>query len=865
MDLRTRLTLEGSDFGNALNDATKQVEDFQKKTEGTSKSVDDMGKATSKTASALLKEMKNMEGLGRSAGNYRSQLAQMTRQIQDLTINYRSMSDEMKNSDFGREVASKIDELTQKAGEYKDAIIDAQMSVRTLSSDTAGWDAMKGGIDLVSSSMQAFVATGVLGEKTTENLVGVLAKLKAMEAATSAAIKIGNALQKQSALMMGIAKVQAAALARAKAIETTSTKGATIAQKVFNAVANANPYVLLATAVLAVGTALVAFTRRSNEAKQKEEELQKATQKAKEKFDDFKTSVGSAVGDVLGKFKNLQREWSNLQTTADKKKWIDDNADSFKELGLKVDDVNGAEKVFVEQADDVIAALVAKAKAAATMQLYMKEYTKVVDAQIEADKKLADEEAKGLQKRFTSGNMVGSSVPKEWQEAGLGEQSGDLKFTWAGGQSGAGYWEMTQKGYDKYIAHVKAEGQKLVDEAKISVADYERMVNAAEKEAAERAKKIQELMKPRGTGGDGSSKTTQEIEIKYEEGSYNEAQAKIRELQDMLNNMDANDASFSLIVSELEAWKAIASDIKDRMTKVKEDAKPVAGSYAEAAAMVSMLSKELQNLDPKTEEFTMVKFELESWKEELEEIKKLMGEVEEDAKDTKEEISGWEATGNLLDAFGTIQSSIQSIYDTWKGFSESMEEAENPFEQMMTGVSAVLSTLQSITSVLETMNKLSALFNALENASWLIEKKKTEEKMKQTGVNAANLALEEQEAVASATKAAGEAGSSASKIPMVGWIVAIGAIAAIIAAIASAKSSLHFAQGGIVPGSSFSGDKIGASLNSGEMVLNKHQQNNLFNLLDNGAPAGGHKVEFVLKGQELHGLLDNYNKKMTRI
>lgn len=821
MDLRTRLTLEGSDFGKTLNDATKQVEDFQKTTDSTSKSVNELGKTTSRSTRELLQQIKATEGTSRSMSNYRQQLSQITREITDLTVNYRNMSDEMKNSDFGREVASKIDELTQKAGEYKDAIIDAQMSVKALSSDTAGWDSVKGGIDLVSSSMQAFVATGVLGEKTTEDLVAVIAKLKAMETVTNAAIKIGNAIQKQSALMMGIAKVQSLALARAKAIETTATKGATVAQRVFNAVAKANPYVLLATAVIAVGTALVAFTRKSNEAKQKEEELQKATQKAKEKFDDFRTTVGSAVGNVLGKFKNLQREWSNLQTTADKKKWIDDNANAFKELGLKVDDVNGAEKVFVEQADDVIAALVAKAKAAATMQLYMKEYTKVVEAQIEADKKLADEEAKGIQKRFTSGSMTGSSVPKEWQEAGLDEQSGDLKFTWAGGQSGAGYWEMTQKGYDKYIAHVKAEGQKLVDEAKISVADYERMVNAAEKEAAERAKNIQDLITTNG-GGSGGSRSTLPT---YERGSVADYEAQIASLNKKLKEQ-------KLTLKEIK-------DIQDEIyvLQVKKDLAANGGLIPE--------------LTPRTIEQTQSKLK--------DTTLKIPAEIDID------EDAIFDATNNLLGAFGTIQSSIQSIYDTWKGFRENMEEADNPFEQMMTGVSAVLSTLQSITSVLETMNKLSALFNALENASWLIEKKKTEEKMKQTGVNAANLALEEQEAVASATKAAGEAGSSASKIPMVGWIVAIGAIAAIIAAIASAKSSLHFAQGGIVPGSSFSGDKIAASLNSGEMVLNKQQQNNLFNLLDNGAPAGASKVEFTIKGQDLKGVLDNYGRKMSRI
>jgi len=42
---------------------------------------------------------------------------------------------------------------------------------------------------------------------------------------------------------------------------------------VFNAVAKANPYVLLATAVLGVASALYAFTSKSESATEKEKEL----------------------------------------------------------------------------------------------------------------------------------------------------------------------------------------------------------------------------------------------------------------------------------------------------------------------------------------------------------------------------------------------------------------------------------------------------------------------------------------------------------------------------------------------------------------------------------------------------------------
>jgi hypothetical protein len=56
----------------------------------------------------------------------------------------------------------------------------------------------------------------------------------------------------------------------------------------------------------------------------------------------------------------------------------------------------------------------------------------------------------------------------------------------------------------------------------------------------------------------------------------------------------------------------------------------------------------------------------------------------------------------------------------------------------------------------------------------------------------------------------------------------IAGIAAITAANVIAIKNQKFAHGGIVGGSSFSGDRVQASLNSGEMILNRDQQANLF-------------------------------------
>lgn len=73
--------------------------------------------------------------------------------------------------------------------------------------------------------------------------------------------------------------------------------------------------------------------------------------------------------------------------------------------------------------------------------------------------------------------------------------------------------------------------------------------------------------------------------------------------------------------------------------------------------------------------------------------------------------------------------------------------------------------------------------------------------------------------------------ASATETPVVGWLLAGAAVASVLAAMASVPK---FAAGGIVPGASFTGDKVPALLNSGEMILNGSQQSNLFKMLNSG-------------------------------
>jgi len=100
------------------------------------------------------------------------------------------------------------------------------------------------------------------------------------------------------------------------------------------------------------------------------------------------------------------------------------------------------------------------------------------------------------------------------------------------------------------------------------------------------------------------------------------------------------------------------------------------------------------------------------------------------------------------------------------------------------------------------------------------------------------------------------------------WIgFGLAGLAQVAAIIAQIHSLSGYANGGVIGGSSYSGDNLLARVNSGEMILNNSQQRNLFGLLDRGAVGGanGGNVNFVIKGKDLHGVLSNYNDKMNKV
>ena len=97
----------------------------------------------------------------------------------------------------------------------------------------------------------------------------------------------GAIASKGAAIMEGVHAVQVRARASAIALANKQTLLATIAQKAFNLVAYANPYVLLAMAVVTVVGALAMFISSTESARERQERMNEAVEKSIELKDQY--------------------------------------------------------------------------------------------------------------------------------------------------------------------------------------------------------------------------------------------------------------------------------------------------------------------------------------------------------------------------------------------------------------------------------------------------------------------------------------------------------------------------------------------------------------------------------------------------
>lgn len=291
---------------------------------------------------------------GGKAESMRSRLRELRETIYNLEIEWRTMSDEQRKSDFGVALRKQLDSVKKEAGDLADIMGDVQRAIKSEANDTGKFSALSEGINLAVSSATALTGAMELLGVSEEDAEKVQAQIQAGLAISNGLMQAQNTLQKESNLMIQIGNIQRWAQVKAEAAAnvaknagTVATIKATVAQRAFNLVAKANPYVLLATAIVTVVGALFLFAKRSDDAKQKQEELNKEIERGKKVQEAYTGAFVDSATDSYNSFQRLRTMYNALgNDMAAKRKFIVDNKDAFRALGLEITSTAEAESMF---------------------------------------------------------------------------------------------------------------------------------------------------------------------------------------------------------------------------------------------------------------------------------------------------------------------------------------------------------------------------------------------------------------------------------------------------------------------------------------------------------------------------------------
>lgn len=291
---------------------------------------------------------------GGKAESMRSRLRELRETIYNLEIEWRTMTDEQRKSDFGVALRKQLESAKKEGGDLADIMGDVQRAIQSEANDTGKFSALSEGINLAVSSATALTGAMELLGVSEEDAEKVQAQIQAGLAISNGLMQAQNVLQKESNLMIQIGNIQRWAQVKAEAAAnvaknagTVATIKATVAQRAFNLVAKANPYVLLATAIVTVVGALFLFAKRSDDAKQKQEELNKEIERGKKVQEAYTGAFVDSATDSYNSFQRLRTMYNSLgNDMAAKRKFIVDNKDAFRSLGLEITSTAEAESMF---------------------------------------------------------------------------------------------------------------------------------------------------------------------------------------------------------------------------------------------------------------------------------------------------------------------------------------------------------------------------------------------------------------------------------------------------------------------------------------------------------------------------------------
>lgn len=833
-----------------------------------------------------------------STVNFNKEFRKAKREALNLAAGYAKLDTAAKQSAFGQEMKRQLDAAKQAAADYLDMHNDVQQELRNLASDTHTLDMLAEGMGVVgdvTSTTFGIIASFTGEEKDAQRAV---VAFTTAQSALGTITKLQNALQSQSNTMMAVSKVQTLAATAATNVKTAAegkgvltTKAATAAQALFNKIAAMNPYVLLAMAIAGVVTALgtfIAFTHKSADEEEAEQRIAEKSEKVHKAYYD---TLNNSLEETVPKYIKLQEEWKNLRSEGEKLQWIKDNQSEFENLGIQINTVEDAENALISNSAAVMESFMKRAKAAA------------MAAQATEIYKQALEDVQWLEEHKNDNTITDA----ELKSHGSNRQAAGAKRHHGGGVLGLGRDRLTIDA-DQAKVQRMAEADKKIRQLYKEMAATTKQGEEALADAG--IKGIEKGNKKKNAARKSGAKETKKI---IHENSLEQAEEEVKTWEQALKQADVNDTELINKINEnlnkakenvqgIKVKLGLEVDVKtnkEMLDKVEKDLKSQLDNL-KADAVIALSKQDYETLDQISNKYDEVNKKLKDYNSLKASVDlQLDGvEVTKNMSDAKDALSGnfSKSINGYQDAISALENRMKDIdwsslepddkTDMWDKYTKKIKEYKDALEVLSIEMSkSTTSSAEDFTNKLDKQiekldvaasvaSSTSSVFSSLGQAFSAAGDESVGAAMQVVGSIADMVAqvipniisligAKQGEAMAS-----GVAGASALPFP-----ASIAAIASIVATIASTFTSIlsavgAFANGGVVGGNSYTGDKLFARVNSGEMILNQRQQRNLNNMLDtNTMPkAGGTNVtvQGVIRGTDLMLVQRNTSKIMAK-
>lgn len=739
--------------------------------------------------------------------------------------------------------------IAEKAGALSDAMGDASTAIRQYSNDTfklqAGIEAFQG------ITAAATVATGVMGLLGTENekVEQAILKVQSAMAIMNGVQQIANTLNKDSALMLRLKSIWTAANTTATGANTVATGANTAATIANTAAQKAWNYTkaigkalfgdwtgLVLVGAAALGTYALA-TSGASDAEEEHNEKLKQTQAT---MDSYTSTLTTTFAQLMTSYSKLRAEWRNLSSEQQKNQWIKDNQSKLEELNISVNNVADAESVFKNNTPSVVKAFEARAKAAAQLALLTENYKK----QMELIDKI----------NATQASMAADAASRPKVKAGQEIKDESQKSSRYGSVNGAGKWVYSEAGAklnNTGISNTNPVLNSMNDELKGLQDKANEIANNIAQTYAD-IPSFTKADKTTNTTKTGKTKTTK-VEI-APEGSLQALEDELNKLNKELKLTPETDTTK---IEELKTKIAELTGKKEALEiklGLKEPKKEEAKKWAEGS--IASIKEEIAKLDDRllNENLQLpVRIKLIAERNDLQNQVDKLTNVGKPEKKEKKPTAFENFKGNADDILGGFEG-IDGVVNSFESLSKAIADGANAWDVFMGVVQTVSSVLNGVASTIQAVTTITELLGTTTAATTAVTTASATQEVANSGMV---VAAKSGEAIAGAT-------ASGAKMPFPLNLIAIAAgIAAVVGALAMISGG--FADGGVIGGNSFHGDRMLARVNAGEMILNQKQQANLFNMLNSGASNAGGTVEFKISGSQLKGVLNNYNSKMNKV